>query len=191
MRKVRDRATRGAIVVGLLALVLSWVLAVPSVACARDEPLADDPYADAVTTELADGAYQMTVSMEGGTGKASVSSPAEVIVKEGRAVATVEWSSPNYDYMLVAGKRYLPVNEEGNSVFVIPVLSLDEPFDVVGDTTAMSVPHEVSYQLTFDSSSAVAASSGASGPSTLPVVLVAAGLAGVALVVALGRRSTR
>ena len=65
--------------------------------------------------------------------------------------ATVCWSSPNYDYMLVDGEQYLPVNTEGNSVFEIPVSVFDEPIDVVGDTVAMSKPHEIEYTITLHS----------------------------------------
>ena len=63
--------------------------------------------------------------------------------------ATIVWSSPNYDYMLVDGEKYLPTNTEGNSTFEIPVTALDTPLDVVGDTVAMSTPHEIEYTLTF------------------------------------------
>ena len=66
--------------------------------------------------------------------------------------AVITWSSPYYDYMIVDGQRYEPVNTEGNSVFEIPVASLDAPLKVIADTTAMSEPHEIEYMLTFDSS---------------------------------------
>ena len=62
-----------------------------------------------------------------------------------------KWNSPNYDYMLVDGEKYLPVNADGDSEFEIPVLCFDEPMQVVGDTVAMSKPHEVEYTLTFHS----------------------------------------
>ena len=103
---------------------------------------------------LEEGAeYLADVSMTGGTGRASITSPARLIVIEGTVMAYIEWSSPNYDYMMVGERKFLPINTEGNSVFLIPVACMDEPFDVIGDTTAMSTPHEVSYQLTFDSDS--------------------------------------
>ena len=75
-------------------------------------------------------------------------SPAKLVVKDGEATLTVVWSSPYYDYMKVNGKKFEPVNEEGNSVFEIPVTKLNEPIDVIGDTTAMSQPHEIEYKLT-------------------------------------------
>ena len=59
--------------------------------------------------------------------------------------------------MLVDGERFDPVNEDGNSVFLIPVIAVDEAMDVVGDTTAMSEAHEIDYTLIFDSASISAA----------------------------------
>ena len=91
--------------------------------------------------------------MEGGTGKATIESPTKLVVKDGKMTATITWSSPNYDYMLVDGQKYEPVNTEGNSVFEIPVASLDKDLTVIGDTTAMSKPHEVEYTLNFKSDS--------------------------------------
>ena len=103
------------------------------------------------TVSLEDGNYTVEVEMEGGSGRASVLSLAEMTVKKGAVTAAIEWSSPNYDYMIVDGTKYLPVNEEGNSVFEIPVSVFDEPMKVIGDTVAMSKPHEIEYGLTFRS----------------------------------------
>ena len=101
------------------------------------------------TTELSDGTYTVELDFEGGSGKASIFSPATISVADGKITATFEWSSPNYDYMIVDGEKYLPVNEDGNSVFELPVASLDEPMTVIGDTVAMSKPHEIEYTITF------------------------------------------
>ena len=100
---------------------------------------------------LADGTYEAEVTLSGGSGRATVSSPCELTVSGGQMTARIEWSSPNYDYMLVDGEKYLPVNTEGNSVFEIPVAVLDEEILVAADTTAMSKPHEVEYTLRFHS----------------------------------------
>lgn len=99
--------------------------------------------------EFQDGTYQMEVELLGGSGRASVTSPAKVEIKNGKAVATLEWSSPNYDYMVVDGEKYLPVNTEGNSVFQIPVEAFDQDIVVIADTVAMSTPHEIEYTLNF------------------------------------------
>lgn len=116
------------------------------------QPKTDDSE-NAESTQLLDGTYNIDLDFEGGSGKASISSPAEVTISGGKATATVEWSSPNYDYMIVGGEKYMPVNTEGNSVFEIPV-TLDEPMQVIGDTVAMSKPHEIEYTLTFHSDTA-------------------------------------
>lgn len=165
---------RKATLLALMVALLAFVGVGP--AHAQGEPLATDPFVQAVTTALADGTYAMDVTLEGGSGRASVSSPARVEVKDGKAAATIEWSSPHYDYMLVAQECYLPVNEEGNSVFEIPVLAFDEPFSVVADTTAMSQPHEIAYQLTFDAQSARTTEAETAG---IPLPIVALAVAGL------------
>ena len=105
---------------------------------------------------LADGSYICSVTLEGGSGRASIESPAKLSVENGSITAEITWSSSNYDYMLVDGEKYLPVNTEGNSAFQIPV-TLDSAVSVIGDTVAMSTPHEIQYTLTFDSSTLAAA----------------------------------
>lgn len=100
---------------------------------------------------LADGSYTVSVQLEGGSGKASVASPAALRVENGVAYATIIWSSSNYDYMKVDGEKYDPLNAEGNATFEIPVSAFDWKMPVLADTTAMSTPHEIEYTLYFDS----------------------------------------
>lgn len=125
----------------------------------RADSLPADALTDAaqVTAEslgLADGCYIVEVSMEGGSGRVSVESPAKLVVKDQKAVAEVVWSSPNYDYMKVGEEKFLPVNQGGEtSVFEIPVTVFDRKMAVAADTTAMSTPHEIEYTLLFDSAS--------------------------------------
>ena len=125
----------------------------------RADSLPADALTDAaqVTAEslgLADGCYTVEGSMEGGSGRVSVESPAKLVVKDQKAVAEVVWSSPNYDYMKVGEEKFLPVNQGGEtSVFEIPVTVFDRKMAVAADTTAMSTPHEIEYTLLFDSAS--------------------------------------
>ena len=105
------------------------------------------------SSDIQDGEHTVDVTLEGGTGRASVDSPAVIRKNGDEIIAVITWSSPYYDYMIVDGQKYEPVNTEGNSVFEIPVTSFDSPIDVIADTTAMSEPHEIEYTLTFDSSS--------------------------------------
>ena len=108
--------------------------------------------AEAVETP-ADGSYTCEVTLEGGSGRATVDSPAALTVADGKMTATIVWSSPNYDYMIVDGEKYLPTNTAGNSTFEIPVSALGTPLSVVADTVAMSTPHEIEYTLTFSAPS--------------------------------------
>ena len=119
------------------------------VSVSNPEPKEDDTKS---TVDLEDGTYTAEVTLEGGSGRASIESPATLTVKDGKVTASIVWSSPNYDYMIVDGKKLLPVNTEGNSVFEIPVASFDTALDVIADTVAMSKPHEIEYKITFDSS---------------------------------------
>ena len=106
---------------------------------------------------LTDGVYTVEVGFAGGSGKAYVLTPCTVTVTDGAAVATIVWSSSKYDYMLVDGTRYDVRSTENGSTFEIPVAAFDTALTVIGDTTAMSTPHEIEYTLTFDSATLAAA----------------------------------
>lgn len=96
------------------------------------------------------GSFTCAVELTGGSGRASVSSPA-VLHSDGETLmATIQWSSPNYTYMMVGDIQYDPIQQEGNSTFQIPVI-LDQDISVSACTVAMSTPHEVAYTLHFDS----------------------------------------
>ena len=114
------------------------------------EPKTEDAAAETAAVP-ADGSYTCAVTLEGGSGRATVESPAALTVADGTMTAVIVWSSPNYDYMLIDGEKYLPTNTEGNSTFEIPVAALDTALTVTADTVAMSTPHEIDYTLTFDS----------------------------------------
>ena len=124
-------------------LFLALMLAGPvSVAAAQKE--------NGIETDLEDGEYSIQVDLEGGSGKASVSSPTLMLVKNGRMYAELQWSSSNYDYMIVDGEKFQNESEEGrNSVFTIPVTALDDKMEVIADTLAMGAPQEIDYTLTF------------------------------------------
>ena len=124
-------------------LFLALMLAGPvSVAAAQKE--------NGIETDLEDGEYSIQVDLEGGSGKASVSSPTLMLVKNGRMYAELQWSSSHYDYMIVDGEKFQNESEEGrNSVFTIPVTALDDKMEVIADTLAMGAPHEIDYTLTF------------------------------------------
>ena len=118
-----------AYMVTLLSVCLLWWLWL--VCPAQAEPL---------SLSMEDGEYAIEVTMTGGSGKATIVSPTVLTVKDGKAYAKIQWSSSNYDYMIVDGQKLLNESEEGYSTFTMPVIA---------DTTAMGTPHEVSYQFTF------------------------------------------
>ena len=103
-----------------------------------------------VSVDVEDGEYSIQVNMTGGSGRASVTSPTWLIVKDGKAYARLLWSSTYYDYMIVGGKKYLnETTDGGNSTFTIPIAVMDEDMPVIADTTAMGDPVEIEYKLTF------------------------------------------
>ena len=124
----------------------------------RADSLPMDVFADGVVTMpadlgLADGTYTADVALAGGSGRASVESPAQLTVKDGNVTAKIVWSSKNYDYMKVGDTKYDAVIEDEHSTFEIPVSCFDWAMAVKADTTAMSEAHEIDYTLTFDAAS--------------------------------------
>ena len=108
------------------------------------------PKAEEAAETPADGEYSVNVTLEGGSGRATVESPAALTVADGKMTAVILWSSPNYDYMIVNGKKLLNESEEGsNSVFTVPITVLDDKMEVIAYTLAMGAPHEINYTLTF------------------------------------------
>lgn len=101
-------------------------------------------------SQLSDGSYEANVELSGGTGRASIDSPAEITVKGGQIFASIRFSSENYDYMIVDDLRYENEAASGErSLFTIPLEKLPCEIDVIADTTAMSVPHEIEYTISF------------------------------------------
>lgn len=122
----------------------------------RADSLPAEAFADGMITtveslKLEDGSYTVEVTLEGGSGKASVESPANLRAEGGKVYATIIFSSPNYDYMIVNDEKFETVNAEGNSTFEIPVSHFDRKMPVKANTIAMSEPHEIDYTLHFDS----------------------------------------
>ena len=106
--------------------------------------------AQALQIDIPDGDYSIEVSLAGGSGRASVTTPTWMNVQEGRAYARLLWSSPYYDYMILEGKKYLnETTDGGTSSFTIPITAMDAPMEIIADTTAMGDPVEIDYTLTF------------------------------------------
>ncbi|MGN0433713.1 MAG: hypothetical protein ACI4EB_04180 [Bilifractor sp.] len=121
-----------------------------SASSAGSPPDAPAESGNAVSVDQKDGEYSIEVNMTGGSGRASVTSPTLLIVRNGKAYAKLYWSSTYYDYMIVDGVKYQNnTRDGGTSTFIIPITSMDAPVPVIADTTAMGDPVEISYQLTF------------------------------------------
>ena len=108
-------------------------------------------YATVDSLGLEDGEYTVEVTLDGGSGKASVASPARLTVENGKAAAEIKWSSDKYDKMIAGDVEYAPEITDGHSVFEIPVEGFDYRMPVQAETTAMSEPHMIDYTLFFDS----------------------------------------
>ena len=145
---MKKRIRQGILVILTMLLASSVCFAADSEGTKLPDSAANTP-APPAFIEMDDGDYAIPVSLEGGSGKASVTTPAALKVKDGTAVMTLVWGSENYDYMISGGVKYQRVSEEGYSTFEIPVTSFTQPMTVIADTTAMSVPHEVEYTLTL------------------------------------------
>lgn len=105
---------------------------------------------EAVDVSKPDGEYSIEVNMTGGSGRASISSPTLLTVRDGKAYAKLIWSSAYYDYLILGGETYLNLTTDGgNSTFEIPITAMDEGIPIIGDTTAMGDPLEIDYTLTF------------------------------------------
>ena len=113
-------------------------------------PVALEP----VSLPRSDGEYSIEVNLAGGSGRANVSSPTLLVIRDGRAWARLLWSSPYYDYMVIGDTVYQNLTTDGgNSTFEIPITAMDAPMEVIADTTAMGDPIEIEYTLTFYSES--------------------------------------
>ena len=104
----------------------------------------------AVRIDMPDGDYSIEVTLMGGSGRASLTTPTWMYVQGGKGYARLLWSSPHYDYMILDGRTYYNETEDGgNSSFTIPITAMDLPVDIIADTTAMGDPVEIAYTLTF------------------------------------------
>jgi len=102
--------------------------------------------------QIQDEEFWIEIQLLGGSGKASIDSPILLSVKNEEMTATIRWSSPYYQYIKLGETLYYPVNQEGNSEFVIPIVALDQEIPIVAQTIAMGTPHEISYTIFLDSS---------------------------------------
>ena len=118
-----------------------------------------------------DGLYAIDVSLTGGSGRASVHSPALLTIAGGISKAEIVWSSPHYEYMVVDGVYYYPLPDRKTSTFEIPIV-MDQDMPISAQTLAMSQPHEIDYTLHFDSGSITKATTMTSRIHLSPLIIV-------------------
>lgn len=137
----------------MVAAALALAANLPQVSGAAEETQTEESESLVTVSQLglADGTYTAEGRLEGGSGRASITSPVELTIKDGQITAKIEFSSPYYDYMIVNGEKYEPENTEGNSQFTIPMDGFDAGVPVIADTVAMSEPHEIDYEIALDS----------------------------------------
>ena len=99
---------------------------------------------------LRKGSYSLEGELKGGSGKAHFDGPLLLTVEEEGSFLTFTMSSPYYDYVIVEGERFEPLEPDGNSTFRVPFERLNEDFLFTADTTAMSEPHEIDYSVRID-----------------------------------------
>lgn len=178
LRQAGGSAARAArALVACVALALACTLALPALAFAEGG--------------LSDGTYEVPVTLEGGSGRASLEPTADVIVDDGAITATVVFTSSNYDLMVVDGKEFAPETTDPGSTFTIPVASLSDPLAVSAETVAMGDPHMIDYTITFDVSSVVSVSGDATTVPIIAAVIIAiVVVAAIVAVIMVRRRRT-
>lgn len=93
------------------------------------------------STSLTDGVYTPDrFSWSGGSGRTSISC-SKVTISGGKAYATISFSSTSFIYVKAGGNKYT-----GAGTFTIPV-ELNRNNTIIGMTTKMSVPHEITYSI--------------------------------------------
>lgn len=109
----------------------------------KSEPV-NDPDTPAVDnrTDLADGVWVPdSFSVSGGTNKVIITCP-KVTISDGKAVATIVFSSDKYTQLKANGKIYDGVTDSAanTSTFFVPV-ALNTANPIIGKTVRMSDPH--------------------------------------------------
>lgn len=97
---------------------------------------------------LIDGEYKAEITLGGGTGRTTIQSPANVYIENGVITAEIIWSSTKYDLMIIGDKEYKSISNDGHSLFLVELPSLDVPIEIRAETVAMSTPHLIDYTIT-------------------------------------------
>ena len=136
----------------VLALMLSAVSLLSTAVFAAEGDASREPEETAeaagtdVSTILPDGIYKPDkFTFSGGTGRVTITCD-RVIVKDGKAYAVITINSANYTYFKANGQTYYTTHAGKTSTATIPV-RLNTTNTIIGLTTAMSTPHEITYTI--------------------------------------------
>lgn len=95
---------------------------------------------------LKEGTYFPEFSFTGGTGKVIITCE-QVVIENGQATATIVFDSPHYTWVKIDGAQYDNETPGADvSTFEIPV-NPEGTTEITAETTAMSVAHEITYEL--------------------------------------------
>lgn len=84
-------------------------------------------------------------TFSGGSGRVTITCDA-IWEADGQTMARIAFSSPNYPTLQSGGVTYAARHEGKTSIFEIPV-TLNQDMEIVGTTTAMSQPHDITYTI--------------------------------------------
>ena len=134
--------------------VLLLIVMLSSSGCAGIEENVDQEKTNAAGGSLPGPATyeQVEFAVRGGTGKVKITCPEVTViaVEKWDAEALLVFESPHYEWVKTGGVQYEPVNKDDadrrTSEFRIPVV-LEKEMEIVGLTTAMSEPHEITYTI--------------------------------------------
>ena len=82
---------------------------------------APEPTPEPTQSGPEDGSYTANVTLSGGSGRATVQSPAALRCTNGQFFATIVWSSPNFDYSISPLRYAFFHSHSSNSSFALPV----------------------------------------------------------------------
>ena len=116
-----------------LAMIVSVLLVTSCQSQEAALPTGKNVQADSAAQEAEWTEKEVNITLEGGSGKATIKSPVHVTKENGQIRAVLVWTSKNYDYIIVDGIKYPNENPGGESTFTIPVKTLDEPLPLIGD----------------------------------------------------------
>ena len=121
----------------------------------RADSLPPEAWREASGVELADGAYLVNATLEGG--RARLVDPVTLTVENGVCSARLVFATTKIDYVIVNGEKLLPEAADEGVAFTVPVAAFDRGLSIIVDSTAIQPATEVDYTVTFDSASIAAA----------------------------------